>query len=130
VPGVALGETVGGITRLDPALDAMIDPASPIEVIATGYQWAEGPVWVRQGGYLLFSDVPANIAYRWKAGEGARPFLDPSGLAGPIPAGVREAGSNGMAIDARGDLLMADSGTRAIARVNLATRRKTIVSGA
>lgn len=129
-PRVALGETVGGITRLDPALDALIDTASPIEVIATGFRWAEGPAWVRKGGYLLFSDVPANIAYRWRAGEGARPFLDPSGLAGPIPAGVREAGSNGMVIDARGDLLMADSGTRAIARVDLATRRKTIVCGA
>lgn len=129
LPGVALGETVGAITRLDPALDALIDVASPIEVIATGFKWAEGPAWVRKGGYLLFSDVPANIAYRWKAGEGARPFLTPSGLAGPIPAGVREAGSNGMIVDPRGDLLMADSGTRAIARVNLATKKKTIVVG-
>lgn len=129
-PGVALGERIGGITRLDPALDALIDTASPIEVIATGFKWAEGPVWVKRGGYLLFSDVPANIAYRWRAGEGARPFLNPSGLAGPIPAGVREAGSNGMVLDARGDLLMADSGTRAIARVHLATRRKTIVAAA
>ncbi|MDG2535072.1 SMP-30/gluconolactonase/LRE family protein [Sphingomonas sp. HITSZ_GF] len=127
VPGVALGEAVGGITRFDPALDALIDAASPIEVIATGYRWAEGPVWVKQGGYLLFSDVPANVAHRWKAGEGAKPFLSPSGLAGAIPAGIREAGSNGMVIDAQGGLLMADSGTRAIARVDLATKQKTIV---
>jgi gluconolactonase len=130
VPGIALGETVGGITRLDPALDALIDVASPIEVIATGFKWAEGPVWVKKGGYLLFSDVPANVAYRWKAGEGAKPFLSPSGLAGPIPAGIREAGSNGMVVDAHGALLMADSGTRAIARVDLATKKKTIVVGA
>jgi gluconolactonase len=130
LPGIALGETVGSITRFDPALDALIDVASPIEVIASGFKWAEGPTWVKKGGYLLFSDVPANIAYRWKAGEGAKPFLSPSGLAGPIPAGIREAGSNGMVVDARGDLLMADSGTRAIARVNLATKKKTIVVGA
>lgn len=129
LPGIALGETMGGITRLDPALDALIDASSPIEVIATGFQWAEGPVWVKKGGYLLFSDVPANVAYRWKAGEGAKPFLKPSGLAGPIPAGVREAGSNGMIVDARGNLLMADSGTRAIARVDLATKKKTIIAG-
>lgn len=129
LPGMALGETVGGITRLDPALDALIDVASPIEVIATGFKWAEGPAWVKKGGYLLFSDVPANVAYRWKAGEGAKPFLSPSGLAGPIPAGVREAGSNGMVVDAKGDLLMADSGTRAIARVDLATRKKTVIVG-
>jgi gluconolactonase len=129
-PGIALGETVGGITRLDPALDVLVDANSPIEVIATGFKWAEGPVWVRKGGYLLFSDVPANIAYRWKAGEGAKPFLAPSGLAGAIPAGIREAGSNGMVVDAQGALLMADSGTRAIARVDLATKKKTIVTGA
>lgn len=130
LPGVALGETVGGITRLDPALDALIDGASPIEVIARGINWAEGPVWVKKGGYLLFSDVPANVAWRWKAGEGATPFLKPSGLAGPIPAAIREAGSNGMILDGHGDLLMADSGTRAIARVKLATKKKSIVVGA
>ncbi|WHU02646.1 SMP-30/gluconolactonase/LRE family protein [Sphingomonas sp. NIBR02145] len=129
LPGVALGQAVGRITRLDPGLDALIDVDSPIEVVASGFKWAEGPVWVKKGGYLLFSDVPMNIAYRWKAGEGAKPFLKPSGLAGPIPAGVREAGSNGMILDGTGALLMADSGTRAIARVDLATKKKTIVTG-
>lgn len=117
-----------GITRFDPALDAIIDVGSPIEVIATGYRWAEGPVWVTRGGYLLFSDVPANIVYRWVRDTGARPLLSPSGLTGPIPAGIREAGANGLAVDAGGMLIMADSGTRAIARVDLATRRKTILA--
>ncbi|WP_423603218.1 SMP-30/gluconolactonase/LRE family protein [Sphingomonas sp. MS122] len=119
---------MGGITRFDPELDQIIDPASPIEVIATGFRWTEGPVWVKQGAYLLFSDVPANIAYRWEEGEGARPFLDPSGLAGPIPAGIREAGSNGMTLDAQGALLIADSGTRAIVRLDLATKRRTVLA--
>ncbi|WP_343519553.1 SMP-30/gluconolactonase/LRE family protein [Sphingomonas sp.] len=127
-PRAAPGETVGSITRFDPELDELIDVASPIEVIAVGFRWAEGPVWVERGKYLLFSDVPANIVYRWKAGEGARPFLDPSGLSGPIPAGIREAGANGLTLDGRDTLLMADSGTRAIARVELATRRKTILA--
>lgn len=126
LPGAARAE-VGGITRFDSALDAIVDADSPIEVIASGFKWAEGPVWVRDGAYLLFSDVPANIAYRWKQGEEARPFLSPSGLAGPIPAGIREAGANGMTIDPKGALILADSGTRAVARADLATRRKTIV---
>lgn len=128
VPALARAETVGGITRLDPALDAVVDANAPIEVLGTGYRWAEGPVWVKRGGYLLFSDVPANIAYRWKAGEKITPFLDPSGLAGPIPASIREAGSNGMAVDAEGRLIVADSGTRAIAAVDLATKRRTILA--
>lgn len=117
-----------GITRLDPALDAIVDTAAPVEQLATGYRWAEGPVWVERGGYLLFSDVPSNIAWRWTAAEGARPFLDPSGFAGPMPAGIREGGSNGLAIDAKGRLVMADSGTRAIAAVDLATKRKTLLA--
>jgi gluconolactonase len=124
----ARAATSGRITRFDPALDALIDVASPVEVIATGYRWAEGPVWVKRGGYLLFSDVPANVVHRWKAGEGAKPFLAPSGLEGPTAAGIAEAGANGMAIDGGGALIMADSGTRAIARVDLATKRKTILA--
>lgn len=128
VPGVALGQTVGSIRRLDPGLDAIVDVGTPIEVIATGIKWAEGPVWVRKGGYLLFSDPPSNVAYKWSRKEGKTVFLSPSGLAGPIPAGVREAGSNGMAIDAKGRLIMADSGTRAVAAVDLKTRKKTILA--
>lgn len=128
VAGAARATSGGTITRFDPELDRLVDPASPIEVIATGYRWAEGPVWVARGGYLLFSDVPANTVHRWTRGKGAAPFLQPSGLAGPVPAGIREAGANGLAIDHSGALIMADSGTRAIARVDLATRRKTILA--
>lgn len=120
--------SAGSITRLHPALDKLIDPASPVEVIASGYRWSEGPVWVRDGGYLLFSDVPANVVYRWTRGDGARPFLSPSGLAGPIPAGIREAGANGLTVASDGALIVADSGSRAIARVDLATKRKTILA--
>ena len=128
IGGRVRAANVGAITRFDPALDALIDVKTPIEVLASGYKWTEGPVWVKRGGYLLFSDPPANIAYRWKEGEGVTPFLDPSGLAGPIPEGVREAGSNGMTLDAQGRLVMADSGTRAVARVDLGTKKKLILA--
>lgn len=119
---------VGGIRRFDAELDAIVDPSAPVEVLATGYRWAEGPVWVERGGYLLFSDVPGNIVHRWAPGEKATPFLDPSGLAGPIPPAIREAGANGLAIDAAGRLIMADSGTRVIAAVDLRTRAKTVLA--
>ncbi len=128
LPGLARAQATSGITRLDPALDAILDVASPIHVVADGIQWAEGPVWVREGGYLLFSDPPANIAYRWKQEEGKSVFLKPSGLAGPVPAALREPGSNGMVLDREGRLVIADSGTRAIVRVDLKTREKTILA--
>ncbi len=121
--------TVGKIERIDPALDAIIDAASPIEVIADGIRWADGPVWVPKGGYLLFTDVPANIVYRWKPGGGKETFLSPAGLQTPIPATIREAGLNGLALDRSGTaLLAADSGTRAIVRVDLATKKRTILA--
>lgn len=122
-------ETVGGVTRFDPALDALIDPTSKPEVLARGIRWAEGPVWVPQGGgYLLFSDPPANIVRRWTAETGAQPFLDPSGLQTPVPPTIREPGANGMVLDAKGRLLLADSGTRALVRVDLKTRKRTILA--
>ena len=97
-----------------------------VDAIATGYIWTEGPVWVGgEDGYLLFSDVPGNAIYSWD-GKRTTAFLAPSGYNGfPIPATLREAGSNGLALG-RGGLLIADSGTRALARVDLATRQKAV----
>jgi len=96
------------------------------DTIATGCIWTEGPVWVGgEEGHLLFSDVPGNAIYSWD-GKRTTVFLAPSGYQGfPIPASLREAGSNGLALG-RGGLLIADSGTRALARVDLATRQKAV----
>ncbi|NML09255.1 SMP-30/gluconolactonase/LRE family protein [Sphingobium sp. AR-3-1] len=119
---------VGGITRLSPALDRIIAPSASIEILAEGFRWAEGPVWVAQRDYLLFNDPPANILYRWQAGQGTKPFLSPAGLQTAIPAGVREAGLNGLAIDTAGQLIAADSGTRAIVRIDVETTKRTILA--
>ncbi|HTU13031.1 MAG TPA: SMP-30/gluconolactonase/LRE family protein [Allosphingosinicella sp.] len=118
---------IGGIERLSPRFDALVDRAAPIQRLGEGYRWAEGPVWVRRGNYLLFSDVPANRMYRWSE-EGVSVFLDPSGLAGPVPATLREAGSNGLIPGPGNTIFMADSGSRAIAWLDLATRRKTMLA--
>lgn len=130
--GMARAQTApaGAIARLDPALDAVIDAGAPIEILGTGYKWAEGPIWVRQGDFLLFNDVPSNICYRWKEGEGIAPFLAPSGNEGAVAEGAGEQGANGLAIDGNGDLVMADSGNRAIARVPLprGTGPKTLLA--
>lgn len=128
--GLAQLPAVGsaGITRLDPRLDRIIPPDAKIEVLASGYRWSEGPVWVPQGEYLLFSDVPGNVVHRWDRANGAKPFLSPSGLQGPVPATIREAGANGLALDRQGRLLLADSGSRALVRVDLATRQRTVIA--
>jgi gluconolactonase len=115
------------VRRVSPKLDRIIAPGAKVEVIATGIKWAEGPVWVRQGGYLLFSDPPANIMRKWSRKGGVSVFMEPSGLPNPDPKLVREAGSNGMAMDHQGRLLIANSGGRSLDRVDLASAKRTVL---
>ena len=106
-----------GIERLDPALDKLIAADATIEVLAGGYDWTEGPLWIKDGGYLLFSDIPPNQIHRWKEGEGARLYLTPSGYTGTAPRGG-EVGSNGLTLDRQGRLLLAQHGDRRIAAMD------------
>jgi gluconolactonase len=107
--------TLGRIERLDPALDALIAPGKQIEVLGSGFDWAEGPVWLKREHALLFSDVPQNTVYRWTPGAGVHAFIKPSGYSGSIPRGG-EPGSNGLTTDAQGRLLLCQHGDRQIAR--------------
>jgi gluconolactonase len=111
-----------------PALAALIPPETPVEKLAQGFTWSEGPVWIKEGGYLLFSDVPANRMYRWSEADGLSVFLEPSGYDGEEPWLFREPGSNGLIPGPPGTILMADHGNRAVARLDLATRRKTFLA--
>ncbi|WP_420144256.1 SMP-30/gluconolactonase/LRE family protein [Sphingobium sp.] len=121
-------KAVGSVARLSPALDRIIDPTASVEILASGFRWAEGPVWVAQDQSLLFSDPPANIVYRWRRGENATPFLSPAGLQSAVPPGVREAGLNGLTIDKAGHLIGADSGTRAIVQIDIRSKKRTILA--
>jgi gluconolactonase len=120
---------IGSIRRDSPALDALIDPQAPIEVLAEGFVWSEGPAWIQEdGGYLLLSDVPGNVMYRWSEGAGLSVFLDPSGHPGPDTSGFAEPGSNGLIPGPPGTVLMCDHGNRAVAKLDLATREKTFLA--
>lgn len=127
VPGAKAAAFVPRIRRLAPGFDRFVSPDARIEVVATGIRWAEGPVWVDAGGYLLFSDPPANVVRRWRPGGRATPFLTPSGLANPDPTITREPGANGLAIDRRGRLLIANSGGRSIDRLDLGTMTREVL---
>jgi gluconolactonase len=109
--------TLGTIERLDPALDALIPPGAKIERLADGLDWAEGPVWVRGGRHLLFSDVPQNVVHKWDPRSGAvTEHLKPSGYTGSTPRGG-EPGSNGLTLDSQGRLVLCQHGDRQVARV-------------
>src|SRR5438128_2114214 len=74
--------TLGRILRDHPRLDALLASDARVEVLGSGISWAEGPVWVKDGGYLLFSDIPRNSVMKWKDGEGLSVFLKPAGYTG------------------------------------------------
>jgi gluconolactonase len=104
-------EFKGSLEKLDPALDALLDPNAKIEVLASGFNWSEGPVW--KDGKILFSDVPENTVFGWKEGDvAASVSLKPSGsLSGD------GQGSNGLAKDAAGNLILCQHGERRVARL-------------
>ena len=114
--GAVPPRTLGTVERLDPAIDAIIPADAVIEVLAEGFDWAEGPVWIEDGAYVLFSDVPQNRIYRWKEGAGLEAWLEPSGYTGDAVRGG-EPGSNGLLLDSEGRLVLCQHGDRRVARM-------------
>jgi len=114
--GVPPYRTIGGLEAKDPRFHDLIAPDAKIEVLADGFEWTEGPVWVPDGAYLLFSDIPPNSIFQWKEGEGVSLFQKPSGYSGSAPRGG-EPGSNGLALDAKGRLVLCEHGDRRVSRL-------------
>ncbi|MGK0356605.1 MAG: gluconolactonase, partial [Spirosomataceae bacterium] len=104
-------KTTGKLTSLDPAFNELVAPSALIQVLGEGFDWAEGPVWVKEGGFLLFSDVPKNTIYKWKEGKDISTFLNPSGYTGILPYS-KEPGSNGLTISNDGQLILCEHGDR------------------
>ncbi|GMV51923.1 MAG: Gluconolactonase [Nitrospirae bacterium] len=105
------------ITRMDSRFDRLVPRDAKLEKITDGFTWVEGPVWRKQGGYLLFSDIPANAVYKWKEGEGTSLYLKSSGYSGTTPFSGKEPGSNGLTFDAQGRLVLCRHGDRQIGRL-------------
>ena len=118
--------TLGKIVRNDPRLDALVAPDARLEVLASGFAWSEGPVWIKDGGYLLFSDIPRNSVMKWREGEGISLFMKPSGYTGVADYG-REPGSNGLALDLQGRLVLCEHGDRRVSRLYTDGGKRTLV---
>jgi gluconolactonase len=126
-PAIDPAKVLGEVTAISPDLAAIVPAGAVSEKLAEGFTWAEGPLWIKDGGYLLFTDVPGNCLYKWTQAEGATEFLKPSGFAGADSSHLREGGANGLTREASGAVLMCDSGNRNVSRLDLATKQKTIV---
>ena len=109
-------ETIGSVERINPEMDIYVPKGSEVEILARGFGWSEGPVWVDQLNAVLFSDVRNNKAYRWDDKNGLSVFLDPSGFTGIVPAN-KKAGSNGLTLNSKNELVLAMHGDRRIAKL-------------
>ncbi len=118
--------TIGKIHREDPRLDDLLAPDAKIEILATGFTWAEGPVWNSAGKFLLFSDVPRNTVFQWQPESGAVPYLKPSGYTG-LGEYSKEPGSNGLTFDHEGRLVSCEHGDRRISRLEKGGGKRTLV---
>ncbi len=98
----------------DPALYKIIDKDVVIDTLAEGFTWSEGPVWLEQEQMLIWTDVPNNIAWSWKEGQGKKEYLNPSGYTG---SGKREGG-NGLIINQQGQLVLCQHGDRSVAAMD------------
>lgn len=105
------------VARLDPALDQIV-PATPVvEKLADGFQFLEGPVWVRDGGYLLFSDPNANTMYAWTPEGQLSVFRAKSGYTGLDIGEYGQPGSNGLTLDRDGRVTINEHGNRRVTRL-------------
>jgi gluconolactonase len=136
----AFAQSSGQIIRLDPGLDTLISPGAQIEKVADGFGFLEGPVWVHSSGlgFLIFSDIPANVIDKWNPLDGkVSVFLDKSGFAGADPgdagyqlnnghAIVTLYGSNGITLDRQGRVTFCQHGDRAVVRLEKDGKRTVV----
>ena len=117
-PASATGPTTAlSVEILDPEGRNVISPDAEIEVLAGGFTWTEGPLWIEDGEYLLFSDIPNNRVYKLTAAGDTSVYLYPSGKSGPVGDNP-EPGSNGLLLDPEGRLVLMQHGDRVVARMN------------
>src|SRR6266849_6196689 len=118
-----------GIVRLDPAVNEIVPNEAKLEKIVGDLVATNGPVWARKEGYLLFSDPPSNIMYKWDPRNSkVSTFLDRSGFTGTDTKGLgREIGSNGTTFDHEGRIVFCAQGDRQIVRLEQ-DRKRTILA--
>src|SRR5712671_4292092 len=104
-------QPVKRIDQFDPALEKIIATAEPINYIAEGMGGplgpVEGPVWWKEGGYLLFSDIHASKRMKYTPGQGVTVFQE------------KTNGANGLTRDLQGRLLACEHETRRVTRQEL-----------
>jgi gluconolactonase len=107
----------GSVERLNPLMDEIVPPGELPEILVSGFEWTEGPVWLPEQNILIFSDIPVNSVFQWSEKKGLKLYLKPSGYTDPSPRGG-EVGSNGLVLDKEGRLVLCQQGERRMARMD------------
>jgi gluconolactonase len=108
---------IGKIYTIDEKLNSIITPGTKIEKVADGFSFTEGPVW-HPDGYLLFSDPNTNTIYRYNPkNHNVTVYMSHSGYTGADIGEYRQPGSNGLAIDKQGRLIIDQHGNRRVIRI-------------
>ncbi|MEO8018502.1 MAG: SMP-30/gluconolactonase/LRE family protein [Pseudomonadota bacterium] len=105
------------IERVDPAINAIVPLNAKLWKLAEGFRFTEGPVWVRDGSYLLFSDPNSNRIYRYSDESGLSVFREHSGYDAVDIAEYGQPGSNGLTLDASGRLTLDEHGRHRVSRL-------------
>src|SRR3954447_44043 len=87
------------------ALDELIDPDATLTLLASGYEFTEGPVWNVDEQALYFSDIPGDARWRWSEEGGAELVTKPTFK------------GNGMAYDLDGSLLCCEQVSSCLVRL-------------
>jgi gluconolactonase len=129
------------VIRLDPALDELISTDAKLETVKSGFAFTEGPNWIQHGhgGYLLFSDIPADVVYKLTSDGKLSVYLDRSGYTGPFngftvlavggsttSGPFVQLGSDGLTVDREGRLIICAFGDRALERLEKDGKRTVL----
>lgn len=116
LPSGKNGKDIGKIYMLDEKLNSIIAPGTNVEKVADGFSFTEGPVW-HPDGYLLFSDPNTNSIYRYNpANHNVTIYMSHSGYTSADIGEYGQPGSNGLAIDKEGRLIVDQHGNRRVVR--------------
>lgn len=110
-------KSMGSFEKIHPDLKEIIGSDAKIEIIAEGFDWSEGPLWIEESKMLLFSDIPENSIFKWTAEKGKELYLKPSGYTGTVSRGG-ETGSNALLLNKNGQLVLCQHGDRRMAFMN------------
>lgn len=106
--------TTGSIERLSDEVNKLVPLDAQIEIIASGFDWSEGPLWLEVIDAVIFTDVPKNRIWKWTEQDSLEIYLEPSGYFGE-EKNKKEPGANGLVLDINGDLLLCQHGARQLA---------------